>query len=244
MKLIDTLKEKLHKGIVSFSYRKVSGETRHARGTLLGIGHTIKGTSNRIPCELTLQYYDIDCKGWRSFRIENLIEVGNISKTTIEEHHNICLALVVKLKKAMTTATTDTPTAFAFRKVDGSVRYAHGVILPTTSVDPSGKYFFYFDTDKNEERKFRIDSFLGIGEIGEVNVEPLMYMDDDATPSAHTTSLSSASLSSINVSSILESKGIKVESTEDVMIIDLLPYLNKEQLKELIINATTRLAEL
>lgn len=243
MQLINALKEKLHKGIVNFSYLKKDGTKRSARGTLLGVGHTIKGTSKRHACDLTLQYYDLDCNGWRSFRIENLIEVGDISKTTIEEHHNICLALVVKLKKEMATATTDTPTAFAFRKVDGSVRYAHGIILPTTSVDPSGKYFFYFDTDKNEERKFRIDSFLGIGEMGEVNIEPLMYMDDDATPS-HTASLSSASISSINVSSILESKGIKVESTEDVMIIDLLPYLNKEQLKELIINATTRLAEL
>lgn len=248
MKLIDSLKEKLHKGIVSFTYLKKDGETRHARGTLLGVGHTIKGTSKRIPCSLTLQYYDLDCHGWRSFRIENLVEVGDITPTTIEEHHNICLALVVKLKKAMAETSISNPVAFAFRKANGEIRYAHGIILPSTTQDTTGKYVVYYDTDKMEERKFRIDSFLGFGEMDEVDVEQLMFSPNtishsSSLPSSET-SISSSSLSSINISSILESKGIKVETTEDLMIIDLLPYLNKEQLKELIINATTRLAEL
>ncbi|MDD3388431.1 MAG: SH3 beta-barrel fold-containing protein, partial [Prevotella sp.] len=39
--LFETLVAKLHKGIVSFVFRKKDGTKRHACGTLYGIGHTI-----------------------------------------------------------------------------------------------------------------------------------------------------------------------------------------------------------
>jgi hypothetical protein len=61
--LFETLVAKLHKGIVSFVFRKKDGTKRHACGTLYGIGHTIKGTSKHQQCSYTLAYYDIDCKG-------------------------------------------------------------------------------------------------------------------------------------------------------------------------------------
>ena len=88
--LFDTLVAKLRKGIVSFVYKKKDGTERHACGTLYGIGHTIKGKSKHHQCNYTLAYYDVDCKGWRSFVIENLVEVGELRQETMDEHHDIC----------------------------------------------------------------------------------------------------------------------------------------------------------
>ena len=51
-------------------------------------------------------------------------------------------------------------------------------------------------------------------------------------------------ISEPTIKEILSKKGIQIEETENVMVIDLLPYLTKSQLKDLIIKATTRLAEL
>ena len=123
--LFETLVDRLRKGIVSFVYRKKDGTERHACGTLYGIGHTIKGNKKHQQCKYTLAYYDVDCKGWRSFVIDNLVEVGELRNGTIEEHHDICLALVVKLKEKM---KKEGVTAFAYRKTDGSIRHAHGIL--------------------------------------------------------------------------------------------------------------------
>jgi len=206
-RLIISLEEKLHKGIVSFVYLKKDGSRRNANGTLYGIGHTIKGNGGRS-CKWTLNYYDVDCQAWRSFLIENLISVGEVRQKTAEEHHDICLALAIKLKEKM---KKEGVTAFAYRKTDGSIRHAHGIL--SDKIDITGQYFIYFDTDKQEERKFRIDAFIGIGEL-------------------------------IDIKTILANKGIDIEDTENFMVIDLLPELNKEQLKDLIIKATERLANL
>ena len=229
--LIDNLIEKLHKGIASFVYKKKDGTLRHACGTLYGVGHTIKGVGQK-DCSWTLRYYDVDCKGWRSFIIDNLVSVGDVRKGTIEEHHDICLALVVKLKERMQSGEK---VAFAYRKTDGSIRYAHGTLLHTSGTDTP--YFSYFDTDKGAERKFRIDAFIGFGEASEIDFSVF----DDA-PSHCDTSYSD--ISDVTIRSILSKKGIEVDDTEDVMVIDLLPYLTKAQLKDLIITATTRLASL
>ena len=50
--------------------------------------------------------------------------------------------------------------------------------------------------------------------------------------------------SRLDIKTILANKGIDIEDTEYFMVIDLLPELNKEQLKDLIIKATERLANL
>lgn len=231
--LIETLIERLHKGVVSFVYNKKDGSVRHAVGTLYGVGHTIKGIG-KSDCSWTLRYYDVDCKGWRSFIIGNLVSVGDVRKGTIEEHHNICLALLVKLKEKM---QREDKVAFAYRKADGSIRYAHGALLPCSGDDDN--YFTYFDLDKGEERRFRIDAFIGFGEMDEIDFSVF----EDADPE-QTMSNSYSDISEVSIRSILADKGVKMEDTEDVMVIDLLPYLNKEQLKDLIIKATTRLAEL
>ena len=162
-RLIISLEEKLHKGIVSFVYLKKDGSRRNANGTLYGIGHTIKGNGGRS-CKWTLNYYDVDCQAWRSFLIENLISVGEVRQKTAEEHHDICLALAIKLKEKM---KKEGVTAFAYRKADGSIRHAHGIL--SDKIDITGQNFVYFDTDKQEERKFRIDAFIGIGELIEID---------------------------------------------------------------------------
>lgn len=234
----ETLVSKLHKGIVSFVYRKKDGTERHACGTLYGIGHTIKGGTENHHCRYTLAYYDVDCKGWRSFIIDNLIEVGELRKRTIAEHHDICLALVVKLKEKM---KTEGRTAFAYRKVDGSIRYAHGIL--SNQVDMSGKDFIYFDTDKGEERRFRIDAFIGMGEPSEIE-DSNIFADTSRIKETTTDSKTYNDFSSIDIKTILAKRGIDIEDTENFMVIDLLPELNKEQLKDLICKAAERLATL
>jgi len=245
MSLIDELKNKLMKGIVNFTYIRKNGETRHACGTLFGIGHTIKGTA-KAKCSYTLRYYDVDCKGWRSFIIDNLQEVGELRKGTIEEHHDICLALIVQLKQKMQKEGT---TAFAYRKADGSIRYAHGYVMG--DIDLESGIFVYFDTDKNEKRHFRIDSFIGFGEFGEIDelASVSCFEDKPSRPSfgsGHATSSHNdyTSIDNLDVKSILAKRGIKIEDTENILVIDLLPELNKEQLKDLICRAAARMAEL
>lgn len=246
MELIKTLIEKLHRGIVSFAYIKKDGSTRHAEGTLYGVGHTIKGGDKRHECPYVLKYYDVDCQGWRCFIIKNLIEVGEVRNETTNEHHDICLALVVKLKEKMQKQGS---TAFAYRKVDGSIRYAHGIISDDTDV--TGKYVEYFDTDKNETRKFRVDSFIGIGEPDEITD----YVEHDTayrhleTCNAsegrnYTYKPETSSIENLDIKSILSNKGITMDDVENVMVIDLIPELNKEQLRDLIIRLTKRLAEM
>lgn len=234
--LFETLVSKLRKGIVTFVYRKKDGTERHACGTLYGIGHTIKGGNSRH-CSYTLAYYDVDCKGWRSFIIGNLVEVGELRCGTAEEHHDICLALVVKLKEKM---QREGNTAFAYRKADGTVRYAHGIL--SDNVDASGRYFVYFDTDKQEERKFRIDAFIGIGEPAEIG-DATLFATSEAEPKA-TQGKAYSDFSRLDIKTILAHKGIDIEDTENFMVIDLLPELGKQQLKDLICKAAERLATL
>lgn len=70
------IKNTLREGTFKFKYTKVDGTERTATGTLneslLSMyGATPKGTGsapNNVVC-----YYDIDAKGWRSFREENFI---------------------------------------------------------------------------------------------------------------------------------------------------------------------------
>ena len=70
------IKNTLRDGTFKFKYTKVDGTERTATGTLneslLSMyGATPNGTGsapNNVVC-----YYDIDVKGWRSFREENFI---------------------------------------------------------------------------------------------------------------------------------------------------------------------------
>lgn len=140
-------------------------------------------------------------------------------------------------------------TAFAYRKVDGSIRYAHGIISDDTDV--TGKYVEYFDTDKNETRKFRVDSFIGIGEPDEITdyVEhDTAYRHSETCHASegrnYTYKPETSSIENLDIKSILSNKGITMDDIENVMVIDLIPELNKEQLRDLIIRLTKRLAEM
>lgn len=242
MDLIDILTERLHQGIVSFAYVKKDGTIRNALGTLRGVEKTIKGTGHHANCSWTLRYYDVDCKEWRSFLISKLISVGNVRRTTMEEHHDICLALVVKLKNRMKEGEK---VAFAYRKNDGTIRYAHGILTADIS-NCNPEYFCYFDTDKGEKRTFRIDRFISFGEEDEIDING--YFDaldgEKARPCSAPSARAIKNLAEMKVSDVLARHGIAMCDTEDILVIDLLPYLDKEQLRDLIVKATNRLAEL
>lgn len=64
---------------VSFEFRKVDGSIRKANGTLLDVSKYIKGTSlsgsSGEPNFGVVKYYDLDSRGFRSFKPENLIGV-------------------------------------------------------------------------------------------------------------------------------------------------------------------------
>ncbi|MCD7972568.1 MAG: SH3 beta-barrel fold-containing protein [Candidatus Azobacteroides sp.] len=66
------LRKKLEAGIVTFSYRKLDGSIRRARGTLKDTGYIPKGKEISLK---VINYFDIDAKEYRSFRISNLIRV-------------------------------------------------------------------------------------------------------------------------------------------------------------------------
>lgn len=239
MRQIEILIGRLHRGIVPFVYTKKDGTLRHALGTLRGVENTIKGTRDRHDCSWTLRYYDVDCHAWRSFVIDNLVSVGEVRRSTIEEHHDICLALVIRLKERM---ERERSVAFAYRKADGTIRYAHGTLCGDSLCGDN--LFVYYDTDKREKRAFRIDSFIGFGEDGEIDIN---IFDDDEDVEEKDTKEEFKSYSHIAgsvIGSILAKNGIDAGDTERTIVVDLLPYLNKTQLKDLIIDATKRLAAL
>lgn len=67
--------------VVSFTYRKVNGEIRNARGTRnLALVETQTGVSVPTPKgkEQPNAYYDINVMGWRSYKPENLISIDGI----------------------------------------------------------------------------------------------------------------------------------------------------------------------
>ena len=127
-------------------------------------------------------------------------------------------------------------TAFAYRKKDGSILYTHGVL--SDGIDEEKRIFTYFDTDKREEITFKIDDFIGIGE--QIDIDNMISFENEPK----TSSKQYNEFSSLDIKTILANKGIKIKDTENFMVIDLLPELNKEQLKDLIIKATERLANL
>lgn len=65
------LSAKMMVGNVKFKYYKVSGEAREAVGTL-SVTYESKGTGRELPTD-SFMYFDVDAKGWRSFKIANLI---------------------------------------------------------------------------------------------------------------------------------------------------------------------------
>lgn len=67
------LTNQMQEGVVTFTYEKVDGSVRKAKGTLKDIQHLIKGTG--IPNYKTICYFDKDANGFRSFKVENLISV-------------------------------------------------------------------------------------------------------------------------------------------------------------------------
>lgn len=59
--------------VVRFTYEKADGTLRTAKGTLKEVSNLVKGTGAATP--QTFKYFDIDAKGFRCFKIENLISI-------------------------------------------------------------------------------------------------------------------------------------------------------------------------
>lgn len=251
--LLELLKMNLKKGIVSFVYMKKDGTERKATGTLYGIGHTISGTGEWHSHKTTMRYYDVDKRAWRSFIVKNLLSVGEVRHGSKAECEDICLALVVKLKEKM---KTDGKCAFAYQDKSGKINYVHGTYIEDEDVENGT--FTYFDTDKGCICEFNIANFISIGEreeIEETIENDGIFLYDYEEEKDYRTGRMDYSTShketryndfseSGKIKSILKANGIDTDDVEQYAVIDLLPYLNKEQLKDLIIKATTRLAEL
>ena len=84
----ESFRDQLRSGVYRFSYFKIDGDIREARGTLdlsrIPAEHQPKPLSGapdvRPESYETFRYYDIDAEGWRSFRLENFI--GFVSKVS------------------------------------------------------------------------------------------------------------------------------------------------------------------
>lgn len=78
--LVETLRFLLKNNVVYFTYKKVNGEIRAARGTrnlsiASALGYPVPTPKNG---EQPYSYYDLDCEGWRSYRPENLISIDKV----------------------------------------------------------------------------------------------------------------------------------------------------------------------
>ncbi len=84
----ESFRDQLRTGVYRFSYFKIDGSIREARGTLdlsrIPAEHQPKPLSGapdvRPESYETFRYYDLDAQGWRSFRLDNFI--GFISKVS------------------------------------------------------------------------------------------------------------------------------------------------------------------
>lgn len=79
--IASTLRTLLAHNIVSFTYRKVNGEIRHAIGTRsLTLAEIHTGTSIPRPKneEQPNSYYDVERNGWRSYKPELLISIDGV----------------------------------------------------------------------------------------------------------------------------------------------------------------------
>ena len=75
----ESFRDQLRTGVYRFSYFKIDGDIREARGTLCIdlIPEENKPKSGIDPDAVetasTFRYYDLDAEGWRSFHLENFI---------------------------------------------------------------------------------------------------------------------------------------------------------------------------
>lgn len=79
--MIEKLKDSLHKGKVSFSFKKADGTLRQAVGTLHPSLLPLRNegeTSTRVQPPHLQVYYDLGSGGFRSFRIDSLVSVGDL----------------------------------------------------------------------------------------------------------------------------------------------------------------------
>lgn len=67
------LSKRMENETVAFSYDRVDGKRRQAKGTLQGIQHLIKGTGTEN--YKTFCYFDVEANGFRSFKVENFLAV-------------------------------------------------------------------------------------------------------------------------------------------------------------------------
>ena len=71
--------------IISFTFRKVNGELRHAKGTRnldLARNHTGEYIPTPKGAEQPNSYYDVEAMGWRSYKPENLISIDGVVART------------------------------------------------------------------------------------------------------------------------------------------------------------------
>ena len=71
--VIFRLIQRMRSSVVQFSYEKINGTLRKAKGTLKDVTALVKGTGKETP--KTVRYFDVDVQAFRSFKIENLITV-------------------------------------------------------------------------------------------------------------------------------------------------------------------------
>lgn len=76
MTAIEELRKKLLEGIVEFSYTKKDGSLRTAKGTLCmdNIPEEQQPKATGTDTLEVFRYYDINSGGWRSFKVDNLVE--------------------------------------------------------------------------------------------------------------------------------------------------------------------------
>lgn len=86
--IANALHSLLAHNIVSFTYQKVNGEIRHAKGTRsihAAENYTSQYISRPMGEEQPNSYYDVEKMGWRSYKPENLISIDGVLPRTDTE---------------------------------------------------------------------------------------------------------------------------------------------------------------
>lgn len=82
----EQITSELHKGVAEVSFTKVNGDTRIMECTLkhdlLPVADMPKKKTDRVkkPNDKVLSVWDVNAKGWRSFRVENVFDVKKSQK--------------------------------------------------------------------------------------------------------------------------------------------------------------------
>ena len=130
MNAVENLRSLLAKNIVRFTYQKVDGTIRHAVGTRnLDIARAKTGEDIPAPRfgEQPYSYYDVEKKGWRSYKPELLISIDGVTPVEYVDLRETPTAKR-EIPVEMPSHTESFPMSEIFKGLFGGVGFGGGFV--------------------------------------------------------------------------------------------------------------------